>query len=314
MVEKRHYPFMRGFFAVTDYDWWKCLAEERHDDVNFWKPSTRRVHLALGSPFFFKLKAPHRAVGGYGYFAGYSILPEWLAWEIFDKANGVSSRKELQTRLASIRRGARISPSTQIGCLLISEPHFFREDEWVTAPADWPIRTQGGKGYALDSGEGERVWQECLARTSDHRATNGRLGEHAAESTERYGTLQVVRPRLGQSGFRLRVLDAYGFACAVTGEHSLPVVDAAHIKPFADGGTHQISNGVTLRADLHRLFDRGYITFDEQRRLVVSSRLREEFDNGKVYYEMSGRTLAAVDADASSDSSLLWHRTHRYVG
>jgi putative restriction endonuclease len=48
----------------------------------------------------------------------------------------------------------------------------------------------------------------------------------------------------------------------------LPVLDTAHIRPFADGGAHDVDNGIALRVDLHGLFDRGYVTFDQQRRLV----------------------------------------------
>jgi putative restriction endonuclease len=40
-----------------------------------------------------------------------------------------------------------------------------------------------------------------------------------------------VQPRLGQGAFRLLVTDAYQRRCAVTGERTLPVLDAAHIRP-----------------------------------------------------------------------------------
>ena len=35
---------------------------------------------------------------------------------------------------------------------------------------------------------------------------------------------------------RLAVPDAFGRACAVTGEHSLLVLDSAHIQSYAEGG------------------------------------------------------------------------------
>ena len=37
--------------------------------------------------------------------------------------------------------------------------------------------------------------------------------------------------RLGHGAFRLLVTDAYQRRCAVTGERTLPVLDAAHIRP-----------------------------------------------------------------------------------
>ncbi len=76
----------------------------------------------------------------------------------------------------------------------------------------------------------------------------------------RFGAPQLVRPRLGQGTFRVAVTQAYHGACAVSGEHSLPVLDVAHIRGYAEGGPHDVRNGLLLRADIHRLFDRGYVT------------------------------------------------------
>jgi putative restriction endonuclease len=44
---------------------------------------------------------------------------------------------------------------------------------------------------------------------------------------------------------------------AATGERTLPVLEAAHIKPYGSGGPHQPENGLLLRSDLHTLFDEG---------------------------------------------------------
>ena len=41
-----------------------------------------------------------------------------------------------------------------------------------------------------------------------------------------------------------------------------------------------------------RLFDQGYLTVDaDQLKVVVSSRIREEFENGREYYHLEGRSL-----------------------
>ena len=44
-------------------------------------------------------------------------------------------------------------------------------------------------------------------------------------------------------------------SCAVTRESCLVVLEAAHIVPVQNGGQEVLSNGILLRADLHRLFD-----------------------------------------------------------
>jgi putative restriction endonuclease len=132
----------------------------------------------------------------------------------------------------------------------------------------------------------------------------------------RYGTPTLLRPRLGQGIFRVQVLDAYDRACAVTHEHSLPVLEAAHIRPYAHGGEHSVANGLALRTDLHRLFDRGYITVDAAHRLVVGRRLHDDFANGRSYYELDGRPLAlpARPDRRPSAEALAWHREHTFLG
>jgi putative restriction endonuclease len=51
------------------------------------------------------------------------------------------------------------------------------------------------------------------------------------------------------------------------------------------------------------------VTFDEQRRLVVSRRLRDDFENGKTYYEMEGTALRE-SGETRPHQALAWHREH----
>ena len=60
-------------------------------------------------------------------------------------------------------------------------------------------------------------------------------------------------PRLGQGGFRVLVTDTYRRRCAVTGERTLPVLQAAHIRPVTAGGLHSntmVPAGNRARNDL----------------------------------------------------------------
>lgn len=125
----------------------------------------------------------------------------------------------------------------------------------------------------------------------------------------RHGKAQIVKPRLGQASFRLAVLDAYDGACAVTTEHSLPVLEAAHIRPYSQGGEHEVRNGIPLRRDLHRLFDLGFMTIRPNRRLAISGRLRDDWANGRAYYELEGRqiTVPTSHEDQPDPALLEWH-------
>jgi putative restriction endonuclease len=87
------------------------------------------------------------------------------------------------------------------------------------------------------------------------------------------------------------VTAAYGRSCAVTGEHSLPALEAAHIKPYGEGGEHEVTNGLLLRSDIHRLFDAGYVGVTPDYKFIVSDRLRSDYSNGRSYYPLNGQAI-----------------------
>ena len=164
-----------------------------------------------------------------------------------------------------------------------------------------------GRTEDLSSGEGARIWGEIVARL---RAA--RVAEPAISESARYGRETLVRPRLGQGAFRILVTDTYDRRCVVTSERTLPVLEAAHIRPYAQGGTHTVSNGLLFRSDLHTLFDRGYVTVTPDYRVEVSQRIREEFENGRDYYERHGRSIRLPGStDVHADTTLLqWHNSY----
>jgi putative restriction endonuclease len=58
-----------------------------------------------------------------------------------------------------------------------------------------------------------------------------------------------------------------------------------------------------LRSDLHTLFDQGYLTVDAATlKVVVSQRIREEFENGRDYYGLHGRAIRLPQEDSSMPS------------
>jgi putative restriction endonuclease len=94
------------------------------------------------------------------------------------------------------------------------------------------------------------------------------------------------------------------------------VLEAAHIRPYARGGDHDVKNGLTLRTDIHRLFDRGYVTVDEDDHFVVGRRPKDHFENGRSYYALHGRELelAAQPTMRPSREALAWHREQVFMG
>ncbi len=141
---------MRGYIGNTDFEWYTFLAEQHGlEEANFWQPSGGRAFRTLspGEPFFFKLKKPHYAIAGFGFFARHSVLPAWLAWEAFDIANGAPSFDVMRRRIEKYRRTQEPDPAAhyQIGCIMITCPIFFPEDQWVEQPKEWKKNLVQGK-------------------------------------------------------------------------------------------------------------------------------------------------------------------------
>jgi putative restriction endonuclease len=135
------------------------------------------------------------------------------------------------------------------------------------------------------------------------------------DEAPRYGPEYFARARLGHGAFRILVTEAYQKRCTITGERTLPVLEASHIRPYAFDGPHRISNGLLLRSDLHTLFDRGYLTVTRELAVEVSKRILEEFENGRDHYAHHGERLSNLPANANEQPArefLGWHNANIY--
>lgn len=332
------------FIGLTDYDWYDFLRTRRYDEVNFWRPGgTAFRALRPGELFLFKLKSPHYAIVGGGFFVKYSLCPIGMAWEAFEEKNGTRDFREFSARLLKYRERNRIETTyPSVGCIILTAPFFFDRKDWILPPENWPTSAVVGKGLDASGAEGRRLLRDIEDRLAggagaplpltDERLAGGAGGPFPltderltgaaitplpfTEEKPRYGE-GTVKLRLGQGAFRVSVADAYERRCAVSGEKTLPVLQAAHIRPYSSDGPHEIPNGILLRSDIHTLFDDGYITIAPDHHIEVSRRLREDFGNGKIYYLYHGQKLAqlpASPADLPSKSYLEWHNERVYLG
>jgi putative restriction endonuclease len=252
-----------------------------------------------------------------------------MVWQVYGDANGARSYAAMRDRLVRIRtrfdRNTDRKQDFWIGCILVNQPVFFEERDWVRMPNDFKSQTVQGKTYDLTIGEGHRIWMECLTRAG---RGSGSIAPYMWQPPSRgdwladkpigggYGAPTIVRPRLGQRSFRVVVLDSYGRRCAITNEKTLPALEAAHIRDYRDVPEHAISNGLLFRADIHKLFDAGYVTVTPDHRFHVSRRIKEEFENGRDYYALNGSAIRLPQrvADHPASEALIWHNEQRYQG
>ncbi len=317
---------IQPFIANTDRNWFDFLATRSAaagaplDEVNFWQPKATQpmVRLAPGTPIFFRLKAPIHVIAGYGFFASFVLLAIEQAWDFFGEANGDPDPIRFQERIGTYRKLDLVSdpraPRKPLGCTLLRDAVFWPRARWLP----WG----GAQGWAPNIVQGKREQDPIRASRLlaeiqyDHLTAPEDLVAPSflpLEVDERELVLARARPRVGQGTFRSRLLDSYGRRCAITGEHTEIVLDAAHIQPYLGPRSNHPQNGLLLTKEFHTLFDRGYVSISPQLEVLVSPRLRREWDNGARYYAYDRRPLASRPAVAGahpSPEALQWHQSH----
>src|SRR3984893_4479815 len=313
--------------ALTDPEWFAHRRGKPDlSEVNFWAPSGRSFRaLTSGEVFLFRLHAPYRVIVGGGVFAHADRLPCSLAWEAFGEANGAATLAQMRVRIARHRKVAGDERyDFVIVCRILTQPFFLPESEWFEPP-NWPPHFQGFKTYSTDDPDGLMLWEAAQSRVQSRAPYRSSFPQSGASDVPvaRWGEPTLIHPRLGQGAFRIIVTDNYARRGAVTGERTLPALDAAHIRPYSDHGEHEPSNGLLLRRDIHSLFDRGYVTVTPTHHFEVSRRIRDEFENGRDYFEngrdyyaMHGRSVQVPQRpDQRPDpQSLTWHNENRFLG
>src|SRR5664279_5546967 len=312
---------MKFYLGVTDNNWYHYLSNINPEDINFWQPGGNSNFKVLerGAPFLFKLKYPANAIGGIGFFSSHTFLPMNMAWDVFGNRNGCDTFSEFQHLIFQYRADrANLNPT--IGCIVLTNPIFFKKEDWIKVPTDWSKSIVQGKSYDSDSVIGKPLWnkiEKLLERYLQLAPTVEYESQLIQEPQAMYGKSILTRVRLGQGAFRVLVTDAYTRKCSVTGERTLPVLEAAHIKPYSVAGPNAISNGLLLRSDVHKLFDTGYFTITNDHKTEVSKRIKEEFENGKEYYQFHGKSLLYLPEEIAyrpKTEFIQWHNDNVYKG
>lgn len=135
--------------------------------------------------------------------------------------------------------------------------------------------------------------------------------------------VQEIAGRGREARFRLRVVAAYRYTCALTGYRlttidGTTIVDAAHIHRFADSGNNDPRNGLALCKNAHWLFDEGLWTLSDACEVIVAAdSLSESGPEGMRLAPYHGKPLAVVPTDPVTRPDpvhLSWHRQHAFVG
>ena len=317
---------MTPFIANTDRLWYDFLSTRmengRVDEVNFWQPTASRPmkQMTEGEPVFFRLKAPTYAIAGYGFYAAFKVVTLEQAWDLFGWRNGADTQGQFLRLIGGYRQRQEVNTDEirrrPIACTVLRDARFWQEQRWI------PWHTTEGWHPNLVQGKTERdpvraafLLNQIGLDAAEQPAELGALFTPVTVDSRTVALSQTVR-REGQGTFRMRLLDAYG-RCAITGEKTQPVLDAAHIQPYLGPASNHVQNGLLLTKEFHALFDKGYVTVTPDYTVRVSAALREEWQNGVRYYAFDRQPLRRLPERPQllpSRDALAWHQENRFLG
>jgi hypothetical protein len=168
--------------------------------------------------------------------SSYEPWPERLdPVRYFSRVEHVARRRE--SLILRLRYSAEDNPQASIN------------DAWGTTTLEVDLMRRTGSA----------TWRDL--RGPDMSVSDATVSVDQEPGTAQSG-LRLVKDRLGQQNrFRKMLLGLDG-ACAVTREQHPALLDAAHVLELNGRGNYSRGNGLLLRTDVHRLFDRRVLRID----------------------------------------------------
>lgn len=132
------------------------------------------------------------------------------------------------------------------------------------------------------------------------------------EIIKRYNE-RIVKTRYHQPLFRARVIHAYEKRCAICRLPFTELLEAAHIRPDSQGGSTEISNGMSLCKIHHGAYDTNIIGISPDYTIHVRESVLATFDGPTLQHsikEMNGQELKQLPQESASqpDRELLAER------
>lgn len=149
--------------------------------------------------------------------------------------------------------------------------------------------------------------------TNKEELCNNAVVEEAQKIEEEISSLNVegaskkaiINVRVNQGTFRDKLLKKYN-RCCLCGVENHILLMASHIKPWAESEPKEkldVDNGFLMCPNHDRIFDKGYITFDDDGKIIISDRLTE---NDRMFLNVNSRMH--IDLTESNKKYLKFHR------
>jgi predicted restriction endonuclease len=183
------------------------------------------------------------------------------------------------------------------------------EPKEVTEPVDTPLTYS----YALsshsvpDSDPSDLLFKELASEGFFDEALTNKDDIEYLELPEKHREA-FVKTRIGQGYFRDALVDYWG-ECAITKCKEISLLKASHIKPWSKCDPKEAVdpfNGFLLSPTLDAAFDKGFITFDDTGKVLISVYLKES--DAEILGIFSSLCLSRIEQ--RHQHYLNYHREH----
>lgn len=120
----------------------------------------------------------------------------------------------------------------------------------------------------------------------------------------------LVLGRIDQSIFRQKVAENFDSSCAISGITEMDLLIASHIIPWSVRSDIRLdpSNGILLYVEYDYLFDKGFITFDENLNILITPLLKNCSPPLELQLRaLEGKRLRPVKLTPIGKDYLRWH-------
>ena len=124
----------------------------------------------------------------------------------------------------------------------------------------------------------------------------------------------LIQARIGQGLYRRKLLEECPF-CPISLINDERLLIASHIKPWVDSDDNEKidpKNGLALCPNFDAMFDKGFMTFDPDKKLIVSPWISPM--NQKRLGIYTGLRISKLPLDAERELYMQYHREYVYKG
>ncbi len=204
-------------------------------------------------------------------------------------------------------------------------PRYIFEDELVSFPWEFKKRGTSWQNFFVQYGitqitqsdyirlinfqnKGDDIFDEDDEKIAIQCSKSIRAGNYSVD--DRIGNTKVRGA--AQKAFANSVKSSYRWRCAISGISQKDFLVASHIIPWAEDKDNRLNpqNGICLSLLLDKAFDKGYITFLDNGKMIISEEAKKDPELYKQIVQYEGRSIDMNAKNHPNIAFLEWHRNN----